>query len=134
MIRKKPVLFILIAMLTLFIIYVAGWLIRTDLLIKEKFASGQFVSPTQFFSRSLELTPNGFLQEAELLALLQSQNYRERAWGTRLQPSDYAKATGEECTKIYAQSLKCYAFYHHLKNKILRERQKDKIKRYHKKA
>lgn len=118
MIRKKPVLFILIAMLTLFIIYVAGWLIRTDLLIKEKFASGQFVSPTQFFSRSLELAPNGSLQESELLTLLQSQNYRERVWGTRLQPSDYAKSTGEECVKIYAQSLKCYAFYHHLKNKI----------------
>ncbi len=118
MIRKKPVLFILTATLTLFIIYVAGWLIRTDLLIKEKFASGQFVSPTQFFSRSLELAPNGILLEAELVALLQSQNYRERVWGTRLQPSDYAKTSGEECSKIYAQSLKCFAFYHHTKNKI----------------
>lgn len=118
MIRKKPVLFILIALLTLFIIYVAGWLIRTDLLIKEKFASGQFVSPTQFFSRSLELAPNGPLIETELLTLLQSQNYRERPWGTRLQPSDYSKTSGEECSKIYAQSLKCFAFFHHLKNKI----------------
>lgn len=118
MIRKKPVLYILITSLTLFIIYATVWLIRTDLLIKEKFSSGRFIAPTQFYSNSLEINLNETLSDYTLLKILATQNYREKPWGSRLQPSDYSQSRGEDCEKIYSQSIKCFAFYHHIKNKI----------------
>lgn len=118
MIRKKPVFFILFGLLTLSIIYFLVWIIRTDLLIKDKFAEGRFISPTQFYSSSLELSLNTPFSEPLFLKLLADNHYREKPWGTRLQPSDLARSQGEDCEKIYSKSLKCYAFYHHLKKKI----------------
>jgi penicillin-binding protein 1B len=118
MIRKKPLFFILSALLTLSIIYLIVWLIRTDLLIKEKFASGRFVAPTQFYSNSLELSPNQVFSPKIFIDLLRHQQYREKTWGSRLQPSDFAVSQGEDCEKIYSRSFKCFAFYHHLQKKI----------------
>lgn len=118
MIRKKPVFYILAGLLTLSIIYLTIWVVITDIAIREKFDSGHFVSPTQFYSNSFELALNQTLPEDEFLRLLTSQNYREKPWGSQLQPSDFSKSKGEDCEKIYSASTYCYAFFHHQHNKI----------------
>ncbi len=117
MIRKR-LLFFILALLTLSIIYFVFWLVKTDLLVKEKFASGHFVAPTQFYSSSLELSLNQPFSPATLLQNLQSHQYREKPWGSRLQISDFSMSQGTDCEKIYSASIKCFAFYHHLQKKI----------------
>jgi len=117
--RGKKLIFIsLLALVTPVAIILTVWFVRTDIRIREKFAEKSFLMPTQFYSNTLELQTNQILQEKVLVDLLNRNNYRQKSWGTVLQPSDYAFTTGEECSKIHSSSLKCFAFHHHQHKKI----------------
>lgn len=115
---RKQFLIAGFSLLTPVIIYSAYWLFTRDLEIRDKFEQKTFLSPTQFYSNTLTLKTNQQLPEKVFLDLLRRNEYRQKQWGSTLQPSDFAFTTGAECEKIYSQSLKCYAFHHHQENKI----------------
>ncbi len=118
MMKNRSVLITLLTLFCVIALYATYWVVTTDILIRTKFATKSFLSPTQFYSNTLELQTNQTLQENVLMDLFSRNNYRQKNWGAILQPSDFAKTTGEECEKIYSEAIKCVAFHHHLQKKI----------------
>lgn len=118
MLKQKKLWLIPLGLLTLLIIYGISWLIITDALIRKKFANKSFSQPTQFYSSSYEIILGQNFNEDTFFDLLEKQEYREKPWGSVLQPSDYTRADGESCDELYQGLIKCYAFYNHQTNFI----------------
>lgn len=114
--RKLTLLFLCI--LTPLIIYGVVQTIALDSSIRHKFATQSFAKPVQFYSRSLSLQKEQLINTTELEALLKGHQYRKRAWGSFLRPSDYTLATGESCQSILQGLHNCFAFHHHIEQRV----------------
>lgn len=118
MTRRNWILLGLLSIVTLPIIYLVIWLFVIDVQVRDKFDKTGFVKPTTYYSAAPRIFVHEFFSENNLLSHLQQKDYRQKTWGSPLRSGDYAQTSGEECQKIHADALKCFAFHHHLQKMI----------------
>lgn len=118
MTRTKWILLGAATLVTLPIIYLAIWLLYVDVQVRAKFEKEEFVKPTTYYSAAPRIELGHPFNENALIRELEANEYRRKEWGSTLRSSNYAQVSGEACQAVYAEAVKCFAFYHHMQKKI----------------